>query len=86
MPSDFFDLPPERQDIVLVDTVTVRKAQRLIDSCEHCNSEGAQMTFDYILDCITCSDPRFTDYLLEGPAKCPNCRRNVLEKTLVKPG
>jgi len=32
---------------------------------------------------ITRSDPSVTDYILEVPAKCPNCRREILEKTLV---
>jgi hypothetical protein len=26
-----------------------------------------------------------TEYLLEVPARCPNCRRDVFEKTLVVP-
>jgi len=26
-----------------------------------------------------------TDYILEAPAKCPNCRREILEKTLIEP-
>jgi hypothetical protein len=34
---------------------------------------------------ITESDPSVTDYVLEQPAKCPNCRREVLEKTLIEP-
>jgi hypothetical protein len=34
---------------------------------------------------VTGSDPSVTDYILEQPAKCPKCRRDVLEKTLVEP-
>jgi hypothetical protein len=30
-------------------------------------------------------DSAITDYILEQPAKCPNCRRNILEKTLIEP-
>jgi len=48
-------------------------------------SEGAEVPFDNILDRITGSDPSVTDYILESPAKCLNCRRPVLEKTLVEP-
>jgi hypothetical protein len=59
--------------------------ERLIESCEHCNPEGAEIPFDNILDRVTGSDPSVTDYILESPAKCPNCRRDVLEKTLVEP-
>jgi hypothetical protein len=60
-------------------------SRRLIESCEHCNEEGAEIPFDNILDRVTESDPTVTDYILEAPAKCPNCRREILEKTLVEP-
>ena len=46
---------------------------------------AAEISFDNILDHITGSDPSVTDYVLESPAKCPNCRREILEKTLVEP-
>jgi len=39
---------------------------------------------DNILDRVTASDPSVTDYVLEASAKCPNCGREVLEKTLVE--
>jgi hypothetical protein len=63
----------------------LREAERLIESCEGCNPEGAEIPFDNILDRITSSDPSVTDYVLEQPGKCPNCRREILEKTLVEP-
>ena len=75
MPRDFFDSTPEQQNAVLIDAVTLREAERLIESCEACNEEGAQIPFDNILDRVTGSDPSVTDYILEEPAKCPNCRR-----------
>jgi hypothetical protein len=34
-------------------------------------------------DRITNSDPSVTDYILEAPAQCPNCQREILEKALV---
>jgi hypothetical protein len=34
MPRDFFDPTPEQQKVVLIDAVTLRKAQRLIAGCE----------------------------------------------------
>jgi uncharacterized protein with PIN domain len=85
MKRDFFDPEIERQIIVLVETMTLRKAERLIESCEHCNEEGAEIPLDNILDRVTGSDPSVTDYILEEPAKCPNCRREILEKTLIEP-
>ena len=63
----------------------LREAERLIESCEHCNPESAEIPFDNILDRVTGSDPSVTDYVLEAPAKCPNCKREILEKTLIEP-
>ena len=85
MPRDFFDPTPEQQKVTLVEAATLCEAEQLIESCEHCNEEGAQIPFDNILDRITGSDPSLTDYILEVPAKCPNCRRDIFEKTLIEP-
>ena len=84
MPRDFFDPTPEEQIVVLVDTATLRKAEKLIESCEACNDD-ADIPFYWILDRIIVSDPTVTDFVLEEPARCPNCRREILEKTLVEP-
>ena len=85
MTRDVFDPTPEEQQVVLIDAATLRKAEKLIDSCEHCNPDGAEIPFDNILDRVTHSDPSVTDYVLESPAKCPNCKREIFEKTLVEP-
>jgi uncharacterized protein with PIN domain len=85
MNRDFFDPSPEEQQVVLIDAKTLRKAEKLIESCEQCNSEGAEIPFDNILDRVPGSDPSVTDYILEAPAKCPNCRREIFEKTLIEP-
>ena len=85
MTRDFFDPSPEQQNVVLVNAVTLRKAEQLIESCEAGNPEDAQIPFDNVLDRVTGSDPSVTDYILEEPAKCPNCGREVLEKTFIEP-
>jgi hypothetical protein len=69
MPRDFFDPTPEQQNIVLIDAVTLQKAQRMILGCDAC-SEDAEIPFDNILDRVTDSDPSVTDYVLEAPARC----------------
>ena len=84
MYSDFFGTP-EYQFVVPIDPATLRKAEQLIESCEHCNCEGAEIPFDNILDRVTGSNPSVTVYIFEQPAKCPNCRREIFEKTLVEP-
>ena len=85
MSGDFFDLTPEQQVVVLVESATLRQAERLIESCEHCHPADADIPLDWILDRFTGSDPSVTDYILEEPTKCPNCRRETLEKTLIEP-
>jgi hypothetical protein len=50
MTHEFFDPTPEQQNIVLVDAATLRKAEKLIESCEHCNEEGAEIPFNVIVD------------------------------------
>jgi len=84
MTRDFFDPTPEQQTVILIDAATLREAETLIESCEDCNSEDAQIPFENVLYRVTGSDPSVADYILEEPAKCPNCRREVLEKTLVE--
>jgi hypothetical protein len=75
MTRDSFDPTPEQEHVMLIDAATLRKAEKLIDSCEGCNQEGAEIPFDNILDRVTASDPCVTDFVLEAPAKCPQCRR-----------
>jgi hypothetical protein len=49
------------------------------------NPGDAKIGFDVVLDRVTGSDPSVTDYVLEQPADYPNCKREILEKTLVEP-
>jgi hypothetical protein len=63
---DFFDPTPEQQSAVLVNTATLHEAERLIESCEHCNPSGAEIPFDNILDRVNGSDLSVTDYILES--------------------
>jgi len=85
MPRDFFDPNPEEQVIVLVDRETIRSAEGFIKSCEHCNPEEAEWPFNVVLDRMTGSDPSVTDYILETPARCPRCLREIFEKAFIEP-
>ena len=78
MSRDLFDPTPEEQSVVLVGAARVRRAEKLISSCERCNPEVAEIPFDAILDHVTGSDASLTDYILERPAKFPYCRRDVV--------
>jgi hypothetical protein len=76
--------PPEQQNVVLIRAGTLRQAERWIEFCEHCNADEAQIPFDWILDRVG-SDSTVTDYILEEPAQCPRCRREILEQTFIEP-
>ena len=84
MPHDFFDPTPEKQNVVLIESAALRKAEKLIESCQPCDPIGAEIPFDWVLDRITGSDSAVTDYILEDPTKCPNCRHDIFEKTLIE--
>jgi len=58
---------------VVVDAVTVRNAERQVESCESCTPELAEIPFDSVIDLITGCDPESTDYVLAEPALCPAC-------------
>ena len=45
-----FDPTPAQQNVTLIDAATLRDAERLIESCEHCNPVGSEIPFDWILD------------------------------------
>jgi|RhiMetStandDraft_4_1073278.scaffolds.fasta_scaffold263064_1 hypothetical protein len=45
MPRDFFDPMPEQQNVVLIDAATLSQAEKLIESCEHCNPSVAEIPF-----------------------------------------
>jgi uncharacterized protein (UPF0212 family) len=73
------------QSVIVIDAATLRKAEKLIKACEHCNQEGSDVPFVVILDRLTDSDPSIADYEV-GPAKCPKCHHAVLQATLVAMG
>ena len=82
--TDSFDAIPE-QEIALITAEVLRKAQTFIAFCEACDLNNSEIPFEVLLDRVTGCDPTRTEYLLEVPARCPNCRGDVLEKTLVVP-
>jgi len=83
--SEFYDAPIEALNIVLIDRPRLRRAERFIIACEECSPVHAELPFAAVLDRVTGSDPAVTDYILEQPAKCPHCWREITEMTLVEP-
>jgi hypothetical protein len=61
----------------------LRKAERMIDSCEACNPD-AEIPFDWILRSLADAKD-YVDYILPAPGLCPKWRADIHEKTLVQP-
>jgi hypothetical protein len=69
---------------MLVKRRDIERAQSLIQSCQHCTYAQADLPFDALLDTITGCDVT-TAYVMEAPAKCPGCLREIFQKTLIVP-
>jgi hypothetical protein len=68
--------------VITVDPAAIREAEKRIESCEQCRPDDAEWPFAAIFDAIT-GRVGDTDYLMTEPARCPNCRREIMEHTLV---
>jgi hypothetical protein len=74
----------ELTNIVLLSESQIIEAEDFVVGCERCVND-AEISFDYLLDALTGSDPSNTEYLMPRPARCPHCLCDVNEKTLVIP-
>src|SRR5688572_14823422 len=82
-PHTPLELPPDKRNIVLVDTGFLRKLSGLIVGCQIC-SPFAVTPVSHILDRFTRPSTAETYYMLEKAARCPRCSRPVTEATLVE--
>ena len=72
------------RNIVLVNADTVRQAEEQIIACQGCSPEDADLPFDYILARLTGNNSSTTDYIfVEATARCPQCQREINDKSLV---
>jgi hypothetical protein len=81
--TETVELPDGETNVVFVDEATLFEAERFISGCENCETDTAEITFDYILDEVTGCNPTITDYSLCYPAKCRRCRHEVMPKTCI---
>ena len=86
MGRDFFEPSPEQQNVLLIDSATLREAERLIETCEHCNPEGAEIPFDNILDRLTGSDPGGNGLRIGGGDEVSELPRSNLGKNIGRTG
>jgi hypothetical protein len=71
-------------ELFTVDDAVITRAEQIIDSCEFCNADEAEVPFDEILDRLSARDGEKNEYVLLRPAVCPNCHAWITEKTLVE--
>jgi hypothetical protein len=83
MKRDFFDPTTDELQLIAVSRPTMESAMQMISSCEHCQFEDSQIPFDWVLDRVTGRSGATTDYILTGQARCPTCKYEITEKTLV---
>ncbi len=62
----------------------VRAAERKIAGCEHCHPDDSELPFDWLLGEVT-GRPGMVDLVMAETARCPSCRKEISEKTLVEP-
>ena len=85
MQDDAFDALTEDVQIIILGTVSLHAAERMIGSCEHCRpADDAEIPFDWLLAEVT-GKRGPVEFLLSEPARCPNCKHRIAEKTLVEP-
>jgi uncharacterized protein with PIN domain len=71
-------------ELVTVDPSIVKKAEQKIESCEHCHPDDAEIPFDWLLAEVT-GRRGAVEFMLTEPARCPNCKHEITEKTQVEP-
>jgi hypothetical protein len=73
--------------LITVDADVIRRAEKEIESCEHCHPDDAEIPFDWILRDVTGKSGKYgaNEFILVDTARCPNCKRPLTEKTLVGP-
>ena len=71
-------------ELVTVDSVIAKKAEKQIESCEYCHPADAEIPFDWLLAEVT-GRRSAVEFILSEPARCPNCKHEITEKTLVAP-
>jgi hypothetical protein len=70
--------------LISVEPNATSESESRIAGCEHCRPDEAQIPLDWILaDVLDKRGPY--EFVLTGTARCPNCRAELSEKTLVEP-
>jgi hypothetical protein len=70
-------------ELIVVDAVTIHRAEKLMESCEQCYPNEADTPFDWLLAKVTGKHGKY-DFVMAEVARCPICKEPVMETTLVE--
>jgi hypothetical protein len=79
-----FDVSLQQIQLIAIGPNTLRRAEREIVFCEHCQPKDSEIPFDWLRTEVTGKRGPY-EFILSEPARCPNCRCKIFEKTLVEP-
>jgi hypothetical protein len=71
-------------EFITVGPEVIHRVEKLTESCEHCHPGDAEIPFDWLLADVIAKHGPF-EFILAEPARCPNCKHEVTEKTLTDP-
>ena len=82
--DDLFDVSLQQIQLIAVGPNTLRRAEGEIAFCEHCHPHDSEIPFDWLITEVTGKRGPY-EFILSEPARCPNCKHEIAEKTLVEP-
>ena len=71
-------------EFVSVEPATIRTAESKIAGCERCRNDESDIPFNFVIADVLEKHGAF-DFILSEAGRCPNCRGELSEKTLVEP-
>jgi hypothetical protein len=69
--------------LITVEPETIREAEQRIAGCERCRGEEAELLFDWFLADVLGKHGPY-EFVMSEPARCPNCKAELTEKSLVE--
>jgi hypothetical protein len=72
-----------QRHLIAVSGATIVKIREQISGCESC-TEDAEIPLSRVMDGVTGRSGSVTDYVLSHPIRCPRCRAEITEETLVE--
>ena len=70
--------------LVTVEPQAIREAEQRIAGCERCREGQSEIPFDWILADVLAKHGAY-EFIFTEPGRCPNCRAELSEKTLIEP-